>query len=71
MVRRSAIPQAETAARHCPDVDQINLVAFHEAMAGVANYLDAADTTVSEHLSTKREMDSYYAAEFGPDWSNF
>lgn len=47
-----------------PDVEQINLVAFHEAMAGVANYLDAADTGVGEHLSTKREMDSYYAAEF-------
>lgn len=54
-----------------PDVDQINLVAFHEAMVGVANYLDAADTGVSEFLSTKREMDSYYAAEFGPGWSDF
>jgi len=54
-----------------PDVDQINLVAFHQAMVGVANYLDAADTNVGEYLSTKREMDSYYAAEFGSDWSNF
>ena len=39
-------------------------------MIGVANYLDAADTGVGEYLSTKREMDSYYAAEFGPDWSD-
>lgn len=54
-----------------PDVDQINLVAFHEAMVGVASYLDAADSGVSEYLSTKHEMDSYYAAEFGPDWSDF
>jgi hypothetical protein len=54
-----------------PDVDQINLVAFHEAMVGVADYLDAADTGVGEYLSTKQEMDSYYAAEFGPDWSDF
>ena len=54
-----------------PDVDQINLVAFQEAMVGVASYLDAADSGVSEYLSTKNEMDSYYAAEFGPDWSDF
>ncbi len=54
-----------------PEVDQINLAAFHDAMLGVANYLDAANTGVSEYLSTKREMDSYYAAEFGSDWSGF
>lgn len=53
------------------DVDQINLVAFHEAMVGVANFLDAADAGVGEYLSTKREMDSYYAAEFGSDWAGF
>jgi hypothetical protein len=54
-----------------PNLDQINLVAFHQAMVGVANYFDAADTGVSEHLSTKREMGSYYAAEFGSDWADF
>lgn len=54
-----------------PDVEQINLVAFHEAMVGVAHYLDAADAGVGEYLSTKREMDSYYAAEFGPAWPDF
>jgi hypothetical protein len=53
------------------DVEQINHVAFQEAMVGVANYLDAADSGVSEYLSTKREMDSYYAAEFGHDWFDF
>lgn len=52
-------------------VDQINLVAFHEALLGVANYLDAADTGVGEYLSIKREMDSYYAAEFGSDWTTY
>jgi hypothetical protein len=52
-------------------VDRINLVAFHEAIVAVANFLDAADTGVGEHLSAKREMESYYAAEFGPDWTDF
>lgn len=51
-----------------PDVDQINLVAFQEGMVGVANYLEAVDFGVGENLSTKRELDSYYAAEFGSDW---
>lgn len=50
-------------------VDQMNLVAFHEAMVGIANYLDGADAGTGEYLATKREMDSYYAAEFGNDWS--
>jgi hypothetical protein len=54
-----------------PDVDRINLVAFHEALVGVANYLDAVDTGTGEYLSTKREIDAYYAAEFGPAWSDF
>ena len=53
------------------EVEHINLVAFQEAMVGVANYLEAADTGVIEYLSTKREMDSYYAAEFGQDWCDF
>lgn len=54
-----------------PDVDQINLNAFHGAMAGVANFLDAADTMVGEYMSTKREIESYYAVEFGSDWTDF
>jgi hypothetical protein len=53
------------------DVDRINLLALHEAMVGVANYLDAADTGTNEYLSSKREIDTYYAAEFGPAWSDF
>lgn len=57
-------------AETLPGVDRINLVAFHEAMLGVANYLDATDTGVSETLSTKQEIDAYYAAEFN-DWSDF
>jgi hypothetical protein len=50
------------------DVDKINLVASHEALIGVANYLDAAETGVGEYLSIKREMHSYYSAEFEPEW---
>ena len=53
------------------NVDRINLVTFNEAMLGVANYLDAVDTGVGEYLSIKREMDAYYAAEFGVQWSDF
>lgn len=34
-------------------VDQINLVAFHEAMVGIANYLDGADAGAGEYLATK------------------
>jgi hypothetical protein len=53
------------------EIDKINLVAFHEAMMGVANYLDAADTSVGVSLDTKREIESYYAAEFGDAWTGF
>ncbi|MBF6370337.1 hypothetical protein IU469_32225 [Nocardia puris] len=51
-------------------IDRINLVAFHQAMLGVANYLDATDIGVSEALSTQREMDAYYAEEFD-NWDSF
>lgn len=54
-----------------PHTDQINLTAFHEAMIGVANYLDAVEAGLTEDLATKREIDAYYAAEFGNDWSGF
>ncbi|HUZ55901.1 MAG TPA: hypothetical protein VMU94_25660 [Streptosporangiaceae bacterium] len=53
-----------------PGIDKINLIKFHEAIIAVANYLDAVDTGAGEYLSTKREIDSYYAAEFGPGWSD-
>ncbi len=52
-----------------PDVDRINLVSFHAAMLGIANYLDAIDTGVGEYLSTRQEMVAYYAAEFDEGWS--
>ncbi|MBF6060467.1 hypothetical protein IU500_06700 [Nocardia terpenica] len=47
-----------------PATDRINLTAFHNAMVGVANYLDAADTGYGELLDTKLEMDAYNASEF-------
>lgn len=53
-----------------PDVDRINLLEFHEAMLGVAQYLDAADTAVSETISMKHEIDDYYAAEFD-NWESY
>jgi len=37
-------------------------------MVGVANYLDGADAEVGDYLTTKREINSYYAAQFGNDW---
>jgi len=40
-------------------------------MLGVANYLDGTEAGVGEYLTTKREIDSYYAAQFGNDWSDF
>ncbi len=36
-------------------------------MLAVANYLDAIDTQVGEHLSTKREIDAYYAADLATE----
>ncbi len=53
-----------------PSVDRINLLAFHEAMLGVAQYLDATDTAVDETISMKREIDEYYAEAFG-DWNTY
>ncbi|MER7604700.1 hypothetical protein [Nocardioides sp. NPDC127503] len=53
-----------------PDLDRVNLSAFHEAMCGVANYLEGVEDLVEHHLEVKREMDGYYAAEFGVDWSD-
>jgi hypothetical protein len=49
-------------------VGRINLVAFHDAMTAVANFLDGADVMLGEYVSTQQEMDSYYAAEFGVRW---
>ena len=54
-----------------PDVDQVNLVTFHEAMSAVANYLEAVAAAVDHDLDIKREMDEYYSAEFGSNWADF
>ncbi|WP_282777453.1 hypothetical protein [Nocardia sp. CC201C] len=53
-----------------PGIGRINLETFHEAMLGVANYLDATDTAVSETLSMQQEIDAYYDAEFD-GWDGF
>ncbi|KAF0835714.1 hypothetical protein [Nocardia caishijiensis] len=53
-----------------PDLDRINLLAFHEAMLGVAQYLDATDTAAGETISMKREIDEYYAEAFD-DWDSY
>jgi hypothetical protein len=49
-------------------VDRINLVAFHDAMTAIANFLEGADVMLGEYVSTQQETDSYYAAEFGAGW---
>jgi hypothetical protein len=54
-----------------PDVDQINLLKFQEAMVAVAAYFDGVSSRVDYTLDSKREMDAYYAAEFGQTWSDF
>lgn len=53
-----------------PDLDRINLLTFHEAMLGVAQYLDATDTAVGETLTMKREIDEYYFEAF-EDWDTY
>ena len=54
-----------------PDVDQVNLPKFQEAMVAVAAYIDGITSQVDYTLDSKREMDAYYAAEFGQSWSDF
>lgn len=54
-----------------PGVDKINLARFQEAMVAVAAYFEGVTSHVDYTLDSKREMDAYYAAEFGQSWSDF
>jgi hypothetical protein len=52
-------------------VKTLDLMAFHDAMVAVANFLDGVDIMLYEYAATKAEIASYYQDEFGPSWSDF